>query len=166
MNGLLEQQFLTLTLDRERYAISVGQVLEVLEDARVTRLPCSLPYMKGLIDLRGKGIPVIDLRLRFGMPGAAPTKETAIVVVEHERDGGRLVVGLLADAVHEVIELAADHVGAAPDVGAGPAADFLQGIARRDDGFILVLDIDRIFEGHDLPGQEPPMAGADNRLVQ
>jgi len=155
MDGLPGLQFLTLTLDRERYAITVGRVLEVLESAKVTRLPCSLPYMKGLIDLRGKGIPVIDLRLRFGMPEAGSTKETAIVVVEHEREGGRLVVGLLADAVHEVIELAADQVGAAPDIGAGPAADYLTGIAKRDDGFILVLDVDRILEGNDLPGQGP-----------
>lgn len=165
MDGLLEQQFLTLSLDRERYAISVRQVLEVLENARITRLPRSLPHLKGLIDLRGKGIPVIDLRLRFGMPEAAPTKDTAIVVVEHERDGARLVVGLLADAVHEVIELGADQVAAAPDIGAGPAADYLRGIAKRDDGFVLVLDIDRILEGNDLPGLEPLEAGAEDRMV-
>ena len=165
MNGLLEQQFLTLTLGRERYAISVGRVLEVLEDEKVTRLPCALPYMKGLIDLRGKGIPVIDLRLRFGMPGGEPTKETAIIVVEHERDGGRLVVGLLADAVHEVIELESGQVGAAPEIGAGAAAGYLTGIARRDDGFILVLDVDRILEGNDLPGQEPCDPGAEDRMA-
>lgn len=160
MNGSLERQFLTLTLDKERFAISVGNVLEVLENARVTRLPCSLPYMKGLIDLRGKGIPVIDLRLRFGLPEAAPTKDTAIVVVEHEREGERFVAGLLADAVHEVIELEAGRIEAAPDIGAGPAADYLRGIAKRDDGFILVLDVNRILEGSDLPGQEALEVGA------
>jgi purine-binding chemotaxis protein CheW len=153
MAELLEQQFLTLSLARERYAVPVISVLEVLEDRATTRLPKTAPYLKGIIDLRGKGIPVMDLRLRFGMSETESSKETAIVVVELADKDGSSVVGLLADAVHEVIEIAPEKVEEAPGFGAGPAADFIKGIGRQDEGFVLILDLDRIFaeEGLTLP---------------
>lgn len=153
MAELLEQQFLTLSLARERHAVPVISVLEVLEDRATTRLPKTAPYLKGIIDLRGKGIPVMDLRLRFGMSETESSKETAIVVVELADEDGASVVGLLADAVHEVIEIAPEKVEEAPGFGAGPAADFIKGIGRQDEGFVLILDLDRIFaeEGLTLP---------------
>jgi purine-binding chemotaxis protein CheW len=154
MPELLENQYLTLSLAGERYAIPVERVLEVLECTRITRLPCQARYLKGLIDLRGRGIPVLDLRLRFGMAEAATTQATAIVVVELAGDEGLTVVGLLADAVHEVVEIDAGKVEAAPRFGAsgadGLAGDFLKGIGRRDDEFLLILELDRIFDAADL----------------
>jgi purine-binding chemotaxis protein CheW len=158
MAELLEQQFLTLSLGRERYAVPVIGVLEVLEDRPKTRLPKAAPYLKGIIDLRGKGIPVVDLRLRFGMPETERTKETAIVVVELSGENGTTMVGLLADAVQEVIEIAPERMEAAPGIGAGPAASFLRGVGRLDEGFVLILDLDRVLAGEELP--LPAAAGA------
>jgi len=151
MAELLEQQFLTLSLDRERYAVPVVSVLEVLENRPATRLPKASPYLKGIIDLRGKGIPVMDLRLRFGMSETESTKETSIVVVELSEKNGATVVGLLADAVHEVIEIAPEKMEEAPGFGVGSAADFIKGIGRQDEGFVLVLDLDRLFSEEELP---------------
>jgi purine-binding chemotaxis protein CheW len=133
-------------------------VLEVLEDRPKTRLPKAAPYLKGIIDLRGKGIPVVDLRLRFGMPETERTKETAIVVVELSGENGTTMVGLLADAVQEVIEIAPERMEAAPGIGAGPAASFLRGVGRLDEGFVLILDLDRVLAGEELP--LPAAAGA------
>ncbi len=146
MEELLEHQFLTLSLKGEKYAIPVGRVLEVLEYTKITRLPRMASYLKGLIDLRGRGIPVLDLALRFGLEETALTTNTAIVVVEMAAGENRVVVGLIADAVHEVVEIPSDFVEDAPKFGAGPAENFLTGIGRKDEHFILVLDIDRLFE--------------------
>jgi purine-binding chemotaxis protein CheW len=101
--------------------------------------------MKGLIDLRGQGVPVLDLALRFGLHETEVAKDTAIVVVEMTGEEGPLVVGLIADAVHEVVEIDAGHIEAAPSFGAGPAENFLKGVGRKDEQFILFLDIDRLF---------------------
>ncbi len=149
MAEILEFQYLTLSLGKERYAIPVGRVLEVVEHSRVTRLPRTASFMKGLIDLRGKGVPVVDLRLRFGMSETEVTRDTAIVVIELKTAEGQTVVGLLADAVHEVVEIKAERVEKAPSFGAGPAADFLKGVGRMDEAFVLILDIDRIFDAED-----------------
>jgi purine-binding chemotaxis protein CheW len=154
MPELLKNQYLTLSLAGEHYAIPVERVLEVLEYTRITKLPCQAQYLKGLIDLRGRGIPVLDLRLRFGMPETAMTQGTAIIVVELAGEGGAIVVGLLADAVHEVVEIDSEGVEAAPRFGArgagGGAGDFLKGIGRRDEGFLLILDLDRLFDADDV----------------
>lgn len=149
MAEILEFQYLTLSLGDERYAIPVGRVLEVVEHTRVTRLPRTAAFMKGLIDLRGRGVPVMDLRLRFGMAETELTRDTAIVVIELNAREGRTVVGLLADAVHEVVEIRPERVEKAPSFGAGPAADFLRGVGRLEESFVLILDIDRIFDAED-----------------
>jgi purine-binding chemotaxis protein CheW len=146
MAELLEQQFLTLSLKGEKYAIPVGRVLEVLEYTKITRVPRAAAYMKGLIDLRGRGVPVLDLALRFGLQETQVTKDTAIVVVETAGEGDVLTVGLLTDAVHEVVEISSDRIEPAPRFGTGPAENFLKGVGRRDEGFVLLLDIDRLFE--------------------
>lgn len=150
MAELLEHQFLTLSLKDEKFAIPVGRVLEVLEYAKITKLPRTAIYLKGLIDLRGKGIPVLDLALRFGLQEREVAKNSAIVVVEMAGEEGALVVGLIADAVHEVIEIAPDLVEAAPKFGAGPAEDFLSGVGRKDEEFILLLNIDRLFKDDEV----------------
>jgi len=150
MAELLEHQYLTFSLATELYALPVGRVLEVLECARITRLPCQEPYLKGLIDLRGRGIPVLDLRLRFGMEEAEITKNSAIIVVELAGEEAALVVGLLADSVEEVMEMAPDRIDAAPRFGSGPAGDFLKGIGRVEDSFFLILDMDKLFDSGEV----------------
>jgi purine-binding chemotaxis protein CheW len=159
MTELLEKKFLTLSLGEERYAIPIGRVREVLECSRVTRLPRMAPYMKGIIGLRGAGVPVLDLRARFGMPGAAATGESAVIVVEASGDEGAPVVGILADAVHEVVEIEDDKVEAPPRFGAGPGSEFLMGIGRIDSTFTLILDMDLVFDesGRGLPARTEAM---------
>ena len=142
------RQYLTFMLDGERYAVEVSQVREVLEYTRITKLPRTESYMKGIISLRGTGVPVIDLRTKFGLPEAEKTKDTSIIVLEV--GDGRLVVGALADAVQEVIDLSAEEIDPAPRLGTRLEAEYLRGIGRKDEGFIVILDMDRVFDGAEV----------------
>ncbi|HTX73289.1 MAG TPA: chemotaxis protein CheW [Rectinemataceae bacterium] len=139
--------YLSFSLDGERYAVSIDRVQEVLEYSPITRLPRMESYMKGIINLRGTGIPVIDLRLRFGMPQTPIGKDTAIIVMELEHDGANAVVGVLADAVHEVVELPEASIEPPPRLGAGLASRHIRGVGKHDDGFMIVIDIDGALEG-------------------
>ena len=153
-------QYLTFTLNEEHYAVPVSKVREVLEYTRITKLPRTADFMKGIINLRGAGVPVIDLRLKFGMEATPVDKDTAIIVLDVNGHDGDVVVGALADAVHEVVEIAADKVEPAPRFGTKLAAEFIQGVGKRDDGFIIILDIDRIFNNDEvemLRAQEAPV---------
>lgn len=154
MADILEHQFLTLTLAGERYAVPVGRVREVLEPTRVTKLPCSAPYLKGIIDIRGRGVAVVDLRLRFGMSETVIGADTAIVVVETGFENSAGLVGLLTDAVHEVVELDAGNLEAAPGVGTGLSADFIDGIGRQEGAFVFVMNLDKILEESELVSVE------------
>ena len=157
-------QFLTFTLNDEHYAVPVAKVREVLEYTKVTKLPRTAAFMKGIINLRGSGIPVIDLRLKFGMEETSIQKDTAIIVLDVAGADGEIIVGALADAVHEVVEIAADKVEPAPRFGTKLAAEFIQGVGKRDDGFIIILDIDRIFNNEEvalLKAQEKSLEAVD-----
>jgi purine-binding chemotaxis protein CheW len=150
MSELLEHQYLSFSLVSELYAIPVSRVLEVLECTRITKLPCQKRYLMGLIDLRGRGIPVLDLRLCFKMEEAEVTKDSAVVVVELAGREGAAVVGLLADSVHEVMEIDPGKIDEAPRFGAGPAGGFLQGIGRMEESFFLILDLDKLFSTEEV----------------
>lgn len=156
MADILEHQFLTMTLAGERYAIPVGRVREVLEPTRITKLPCAAAFLKGIIDIRGHGVPVVDLRLRFGMGETVIGGDTAIVVVEAARQAGMDLVGLLTDAVHEVVELDAGSLEAAGGFGSGLSGEYLDGIGRQDDSFVFVMNLDRILDESEvgLPEEE------------
>lgn len=143
-------QYLTFTLNDEHYAVPVSKVREVLEYTRITKLPRTANFMKGIINLRGSGVPVIDLRLKFGMDETPIAKDTAIIVLDVEGTDGSVIVGALADAVHEVVEIAADKVEPAPRFGTKLAAEFIKGVGKRDDAFIIILDIDRIFNSDEV----------------
>jgi purine-binding chemotaxis protein CheW len=143
-------QYLTFTLDNEQYAIAVSKVREVLEHTRITKLPRTAEFMKGIINLRGAGVPVIDLRLKFGLPETPITKDTSIIVMEVESLDGSVVVGALADAVHEVVEIEAKDIEAAPRFGTRLSAEFIKGVGKKDDLFIILLDIDRIFNAEEI----------------
>ncbi len=143
-------QFLTFTLDNEQYAIGVGKVREVLEYTKITKLPRTAIFMKGIINLRGAGVPVIDLRLKFGLPETAITKDTSIIVMEVDSGEGKVVVGALADAVHEVVEIEEKAIEPAPRFGTRLAAEFIKGVGKRDESFVILLDIDRIFNAEEV----------------
>ena len=143
-------QYMTFRLGDELFAIAVGQVREVLEIGRITQVPTAPEYMRGVVNVRGKAIPVVDLRLRFGLPESTDTLHTRIVVMELNLDGEATVVGGVADSVHEVIELEAAQIEPPPQIAMRWRTEFIRGMGRRGDEFIIILDIDAVFSSEEL----------------
>jgi purine-binding chemotaxis protein CheW len=141
---------LTFTLVEEQYAVEVYDVKEVLEYTTVTRVPRTQDFMRGVINLRGSVVPVIDLRLKFGMGETEKTIETSIIVMEVEIGGEKVTVGTLADSVQEVINLEDSQIEPAPQIGTRINTEFIRGIGKQDERFIIILDIDRIFSEEEL----------------
>lgn len=141
--------YLTFRLERELLALEVARVREVLDLCPITRVPRTPDYMRGVINLRGSVIPVIDLHLRFGLASAETTIESRIVVLELNHEGETIVVGVLTDSVHDVIEIDSEHIDASPQMGTRWRTDFVTGIGKYKDQFILLLDIDRVFANRD-----------------
>ncbi len=143
-------QYLTFTLDGEAFATEIAQVREVLEFSRITKVPRTPDYMRGVINLRGSVVPVVDLRLQFGMQATEPTIDTCIVIVEVRIDDQPTVLGALADSVQEVIELRADQLEPAPRLGARVNTEFIRAMGKQDDRFVIILDMNRVFSEDQL----------------
>lgn len=139
------RQYLTFQLGEEVFAIDVANVREILEYNSVTRVPRSPEYMRGVINLRGSVVPVFDMRLKFGMTGTQKTINTCIVVVEVSYEGEDIIIGALVDSVQEVFELEADQIEPAPKIGTHLRTEFIKGMGKRDERFIIILDIDKVF---------------------
>ena len=138
-------QYITFKLGDELFAINVTQVREVLDLSLITRVPTSPDYMRGVVNVRGSAIPVVDLRLKFGLAKSADTVQTRIVVLELELDGETIVLGGLADSVHEVIELEPGQIDEPPHIGMRWRTELIQGMGKRGDQFIIIIDISRVF---------------------
>ena len=145
-------QYLTFSLSGGEYAIAVLSVREIIEHEAVTRVPSTPSFVRGVISLRGSVVPVVDLARKFGLPESPVTKRTCIVIVEAASERERVVIGVLADAVNQVIELAHAEIEPPPSFGAPVRADFLRGLGRFGDGFVLVLDTDRVLSTEELSG--------------
>lgn len=143
-------QYITFKLGDELFAINVAQVREVLELPSITKVPTSPDYMRGVVNVRGKAIPVVDLRLKFGLPSAADTVNSRIVVLELDLDGESTVVGGIADSVHEVIELEPEQINPPPRIAMRWRTELIQGMGKRGDEFIIILDINRVFTSADV----------------
>ncbi len=143
-------QYLTYKLGDELFAVSVSQVREVLELAPITKVPTAPDYMRGVVNVRGNAIPVVDLRLKFGLPRSQDSLHTRIVVLELKLDGESCVVGGIADSVHEVIELDPAQTNPPPTIAMRWRSEFIRGMGRRGDQFIIILDIDAVFSATDL----------------
>ncbi len=143
-------QHLTFKLDEEVFAIDISKVREVLEYTDVTKVPRTPEFMKGVINLRGHVVPVVDLRLKFGMPEAEKTVNTCIIIVEVNVEEETAVLGALADSVQEVHDFEADQIEPAPKIGTRLKTDFIKGMGKRDDQFIMILDIDKVFSTDEL----------------
>jgi purine-binding chemotaxis protein CheW len=144
-----EKQYVTFGIDKEVFAIPVEAVLEILDIRPVSRIPEAPPYMLGLIDLRGRSVPVLDLRTKLGLPTLAATDLTRILVIEVAISGRRLVLGLVADRVIEVMALAACEIEPAPDIGVRWRSEYIRGVGRRDQGFIVIFDLPKLFSAAD-----------------
>ena len=138
-------QYITFKLGDELFAINVAQVREVLEVSQITKVPTAPDYMRGVVNVRGKAIPVVDLRLKFGLPATPDTVHTRIVVIELELDGETTVLGGIADSVHEVIELEPGQINPPPRIAMRWRTDLIRGMGRRGEQFIIVLDIQQVF---------------------
>jgi purine-binding chemotaxis protein CheW len=143
-------QHLTFKLDEEVFALDISKVREVLEYTAVTKVPQTPEFMKGVINLRGHVVPVVDLRLKFGMQEAEKTVNTCIIIVEVSVDKDTAVLGALADSVQEVLELEPDQIEPAPKIGTRLKTDFIKGMGKRDEQFIMILDIDKVFSTDEL----------------
>lgn len=144
------KQYLTFTLAGEQYAVNVHDVKEVLEFTTVTRVPRTQEFMRGVINLRGSVVPVIDLRRKFDMPAVETTVDTSIVVLEVKIGGNSVTVGALADSVQEVISLDDELIEPPPRIGTRVNTDFIRGIGKLDDRFIIMLDIERLFSEEEM----------------
>jgi purine-binding chemotaxis protein CheW len=142
-----DASFVTIGIDREVFAVPVETVLEILEMRPVFRIPEAPAHLMGLIDVRGRAVAVIDLRTRLGLPRVAADDNTRIVVLDVAIEGRRLALGLVADRVFEVITLDTRQIEQPPDIGMRWHSDYIRGIGRRLDSFVVVLDLVRLFSG-------------------
>lgn len=138
-------EILTLALCGEAFALEAVIVREILDLIPITIVPNAPRYATGLINVRGKVVPLVDLRVRFGMTPDPTTIDTRIVVIEVIQDGEPTMVGLLADKVYEVTEIDMQAIETTPKVGMRWPPEFIRGISRRNGDFLIVLDIDRVF---------------------
>jgi purine-binding chemotaxis protein CheW len=143
-------QYITFKLGNELFAINVEQVREVLEVSTVTRVPSAPSYMRGVVNVRGKAIPVVDLRLRFGLSATEDTLSTRVIVMELQLDGEATVLGGMADSVHEVIELDPANINPPPRIAMRWRTEFIKGMGRRGDDFVIILDVNMVFASEEL----------------
>ncbi|MCS7215514.1 MAG: chemotaxis protein CheW [Thermodesulfovibrio sp.] len=136
---------LTFTLNEEIFALDIKSVKEVLDYTKITKIPQTPDYMLGVINLRGNVAPVVDLKMKFNMPKSEITVNTCIIIVEVEIEGKNQIVGILADSVKEVFEFDLKNIEEAPKIGLNIDIDFILGIAKRDEEFVIILDINKIF---------------------
>ena len=143
-------QYLTFKLSEEVFALDVAKVREILEITQITKVPQTPEFMRGVINLRGSVVPVIDMRLKFGMTATEQTVNTCIIVVEVQLEGDVVILGALADSVQEVVEMEPESIEAAPHIGTRLNTDFIKGMGKHDGNFIIILDIDKVFTDEDI----------------
>ena len=157
MDGLAGK-YLTFSLDEEEYGIGILKIKEIIGMMPITRVPQTPAFVKGVINLRGKVIPVIDLRLRFGIAAIDYIDRTCIIVVEMQGAKGTILTGLVVDAVSEVLNIKADELEATPAFGTQLSTDFILGMAKMEGGVKILLDIDKVLNTDEIPGLEESAA--------
>ncbi len=155
-------RYLTFRLGHELFAINVFKAREVLDLSHITRVPTAPGYLRGVVNVRGNAIPVVDLRTKFGLPVAEDSLNTRIIVMELLIDGESVVVGGLADAVHEVLELEPHEINDPPSLGMRWRTDLILGMGRRNDRFTIILDIERVFSTEEVTALAENSAAAVN----
>jgi len=144
------RQYLTFTLGDEHFALDVANVREILEFTGVTKVPQTPEFMRGVINLRGSVVPVMDMRLKFGMSITEKAVDTCVIVAEVNLEGETTVLGALVDSVQEVFELEPEQIEPAPRIGTKLRTEFIRGMGKRDEQFIIILDVDKVFSSEEL----------------
>ncbi|APO94527.1 chemotaxis protein CheW [Xanthomonas vesicatoria] len=151
------QQYLTFSLGGDMFGLGILGIKEIIEYRIPTDVPMMPPALRGVINLRGAVVPVMDVQARFGRNASGITKRSCIVIVEIARGGEQQVLGLLVDAVSEVVEIAPADIADAPSFGAGIHRDFIQGMAKREERFVILLNADAVL-ANDMLAQLPTAA--------
>jgi len=146
----LAGKYLTFNLGEEGYGLEILKVQEIIGMQTITKIPRTPAYVKGVINLRGKVIPVIDLRLKFGMEEQEFTRETCIIVVQVTRNDTSLVMGIIVDEVSEVLDISGDQIEAAPTLGTSVDTHFIMGMAKTESAVKILLDIDRVLSMEEI----------------
>ncbi len=154
-------EVLTLDLQGETFAVEATVVREILDPGPTTEVPGSRPFVDKLINVRGKVVPLADLRLKFGMEPRAATIDTRIVVIEIELDGEPIIAAVLADKVYEVTSLAAATLEPTPRLGMRWRPEYIRCIGKHNDEFVIVLDVARVFSSRDNRVEEPKLAAVN-----
>ena len=144
------EQYLTFFIRGEEYAAGILRVKEIIEYETVTRVPTTPAHVRGVINLRGAVLPVIDLAAKFGHGESEATRTSCIVIVETRQQGNVVVVGIMADSVSEVVDIASDAIEPPPSFGTSVHIDFLIGMGKLDNRLVLVLDMDRVLSPVEL----------------
>ena len=139
-----QNQYLTFLLGDEMFAIGILSIREIIEYGFVTDVPMTPPFIRGVLNLRGAVVPVVDLALRFGRKARDNTKRTCIVIVEIESTNGSQEMGVVVDAVSEVLEISHENIEPPPEFGARIRTDFIKGMGKIDGKFVIVLDLNRV----------------------
>ncbi len=147
--GEREGKYLTFSLAEEEYGIGILKIKEIIGMMPVTSVPQTPEFVKGVINLRGKVIPVMDLRLRFGMESIDYTDRTCIIVVEIETEGGTVLIGIVVDSVSEVLNIKSEDTEDAPAFGAKLNTDYILGMAKTEGGVKILLDIDKVLSAEE-----------------
>jgi purine-binding chemotaxis protein CheW len=141
------EAYVVFRLGGEGYALEVRRVQEVLDVQRMTEVPGSARSLLGVINLRGHVVPVYDLRIPFGLPAdVKPSRNPSVMIVENEEGNDHHVTGLLVDKVSDVLDFSPEEIQPSPQLGLGRATPFVRGLIRHQEGFLLVLDLDRVFQ--------------------
>ena len=148
--GEAPAQYLTFTLGEEVFAMDIRTVREIIQVGPMTTVPLMPGFVRGVINLRGAVVPVIDLQARFGRAVASVGKKTCIVIFDAVRDGERVELGLMVDAVSEVIEIAAGQIEPPPNFGTAVRRDFIRGMGKVANRFVIILEPDRAFDVNEM----------------
>jgi len=151
ISGIAESaQYLTFKLEEEIFAVDVANVREILDFTPATKVPGTPEFMRGVINVRGNVVPIVDMRLKFGLSKTEKTVDTCIVVMEISVDDDKIVLGALVDSVQEVFEMEASQIEPPPRMGTRWKTEYIKGIGKRNDNLIIILDIDRVFSSNEL----------------
>lgn len=156
-----EGQYVTLGIGQEVFAIGVECVQEILDVRPISRVPNAPSFLIGLIDVRGRGVPVIDLRVKLGLPAVPPTETTRILVLETAIQGRTRILGLLADRVSEVTGLDGRRIDPPPEIGMHWRSEYIRGVGRCNGAFVIVFDLARLFAGEEAALIDPCLLAAE-----
>jgi purine-binding chemotaxis protein CheW len=163
-----EQQYLTFLLGGEMFAIEILNIREIIEYGALTTVPMMPPFIRGVINLRGAVVPVIDLSVRFGRPPVAVTRRTCIIIIEIDNAGERQDIGVVVDSVSEVLEIPANMVEPPPTFGARVRTDFIQGMGKVNDKFVIILNVHNVLSVDEMSqlSQAAQLGGAASVVTE